>query len=76
MTNSITLSDLLTDEQFLSTHRSAPTSRRLNVAVSIREVDRNGETITPRGPTIRSPPILWNTHRHLLRHTRWVATLF
>jgi len=38
---------------------SAPTSRRLNVVCgprpSIREVGRNGETTTPKGPTIRSP---------------------
>jgi len=27
---------------------------------SFREVGRNGETTTPRGPTIRSPPIVWN----------------
>jgi len=42
------------------------TSRRLNVVVVVRspplsrEVGRNGETTTPRGPTIRSPPSLFS----------------
>jgi len=26
---------------------------------SIRKVGRNGETTTPKGPTIRTPPIVW-----------------
>jgi len=43
----------------------APTSHRLNVVVRspslYREVGRNGETTTPRGLIIRSPPIVWIT---------------
>jgi len=43
--------------------RTASTFRRLNVVVRspplFREVSRNGETTTPRGPTIRSSPIVW-----------------
>jgi len=42
---------------------TAPTSRRFNVVVRfppLREVGQNGETTTPKGPTIRSPPIVWN----------------
>jgi len=31
-----------------------------------REVGRNGETTTPRGPTIRSPSIVWNSFFRLL----------
>jgi len=42
---------------------TAPMSRRLNVVVRypplLRVMGRNGETSTPRGPTIRSSPIVW-----------------
>jgi len=36
----------------------SPPQRGGAVPVVLREVDRNGKTI-PRGPTIRSPPIVW-----------------
>jgi len=38
---------------------------------SIREVGRNGETTTPRGPTIRSPPIAKRHIDVLFCHQRW-----
>jgi len=46
--------------------RTTPTSRRLIVVVRFpplyREVGRNGNTTISRGQTIRSPPIIWNSH--------------
>jgi len=48
----------------------APTSRRFNVVVRSpplsREVGRNGETTTPRSPTILVAPIVWNVAVYLL----------
>jgi len=44
---------------FFLHQRLAASTRWCDPRPSIREVGRNGETTTPRGPTIRSLPIVW-----------------